>query len=305
MCEFPIYIPNALHDMVQDFITSALCERPDNYIDYAVEYHKKLKEGVKRGKPTRKRIELKKRKLSPMRSREVSCDVAKNQQIHDQNDSPPNNEYYRVSPQMPQNKSANAPFGVYQLTSVSDQIPVPPGTILYRTCGTPPLYQSTNSAVVYLTDPAISQDVSSLVTPNEKLDRIKIPFNRTAPHHKLSISSPTLSPASTHSIATETSNGHPQLSQHFSYACSTMPEEGMVCRCCGMIFRELLDFNRHSSLHIVHASPQDKLSNPTSNTSLPQAANTIPLFKCLECNILFKHFSSLRLHYYTHAQGSQ
>ena len=305
MCEFPILIPNALHDMVQDFITSALCERPENYIDYAVEYHKKLKEAIKKGNPTRKRTELRKRKLNPIRSSEFPCNIiARKQQISDQNKSPPNSEYSRVSPPTPYNKPATPPFEVYQLTSVGDQISVPPGTILYRTCGTPPLYQSPNSAVVYLTDPAISQEVSSLVTPTEKSDRMNLPLIRTTPHHKLSIGSPTHPPTSTHTVATESHNGH------FSYACSTMPEEGMACKCCGMIFRELLDFNRHSSLHIVHASTTDNMSLPNShisvnNTSVPQASNSVPLFKCLECNILFKHFSSLRLHYYTHTQASQ
>ena len=311
MCEFPILIPNALHDMVQDFITSALCERPENYIDYAVEYHKKLREGVKKGKPTRKRIEIRKRKLSPLRASESPCSViARKQHLSDQSHSPHKNEYYRVSPPISQNTAAKSSSELYHLTSVGDQTSVPPGTILYRTCVTPPLYQSTNSAVVYLTDPAISQEVSSLVTPTDKSDRIKLSLVRTTPHHKLSISSPTLPPTSTHTVVTETYNGHPQLSQHFSYACSTIPEEGLICRCCGMVFRNLIDYNRHYSLHIVHASATDKMCLPTSqyslsNTSMPPATSSIALFKCLECNILFKHFSSLRLHYYTHAQGSQ
>ena len=37
--KFVMEIPLILHDMVQEFVVSALTARPSNYVDYAVEYY--------------------------------------------------------------------------------------------------------------------------------------------------------------------------------------------------------------------------------------------------------------------------
>ncbi|KAI6646549.1 hypothetical protein LOD99_12670 [Oopsacas minuta] len=322
MCEFPILLPTALQDMIQDFITSALCERPDNYIDYAVEYHKKLKEGANRNECTRKR------RMSPTvgtpREHVCSSIASKQQTVPEQSYISQNSDFISSSPQPHHFTTPSPPYGIYQLTSVSDEASVPPGTLLYRTCETP-LYQSSNRAIVFVTDPAISHEVSSLVTTpsipekSESNNSLHLPCSTpgTPPHHKLVLNS--LPPASARPFTTKTYNGHPQLSQHFNHACSTNLEEGLVCKCCGIIFRDALEYHTHYSQHIVHIAV-DKTQSPTpqpiiTNNIIPQPIITkniisqpngrVTLFKCLECDIMFKHFSSLRLHYYTHVQASQ
>ena len=37
--KFVMEIPLILHDMVQEFVVSALSARPSNYVDFAVEYY--------------------------------------------------------------------------------------------------------------------------------------------------------------------------------------------------------------------------------------------------------------------------
>ena len=40
--KFIMEIPLLLHDMVQEFVVSALTTRPSNYVDFAVEYYMQL-----------------------------------------------------------------------------------------------------------------------------------------------------------------------------------------------------------------------------------------------------------------------
>eukprot|EP00800_Vazella_pourtalesii_P019317 TRINITY_DN6508_c0_g1_i2.p1 TRINITY_DN6508_c0_g1~~TRINITY_DN6508_c0_g1_i2.p1 ORF type:complete len:272 (-),score=48.95 TRINITY_DN6508_c0_g1_i2:135-950(-) len=271
MSEFPILIPNALQDLVQDFITSALSERPDNYIDYAVEYHKKLKEASLSDDLSQKRNGQMKRRISP---------IVNNPK---QNASPPLTE--------------STPYGVYQLSE--NEASIPPGTLLYRTCDLPPPYQASNRAVVFVTDPAISQDVSSLVTTATIAESSKttnpLPLmstiSSTPPHHKLVLNSLPL--ATPMHVLTESHNKHvPSVPSN--------PAEESVCKYCGIIFRNVIECNAHSSQHIVHASLPDN-----SGRTTPQTNNITVLFKCLECNLMFKYISSLRLHFAIHLHGAQ
>ena len=273
MSEFPILIPNALQDLVQDFITSALTERPDNYIDYAVEYHKKLKEASLRD-------ELSQTKNDQMKRRDSSVINTPKQYIS------------------PLNESPFPPYGVYQLTS-ENEAPIPPGTLLYRTCDIPPPYQASNRAVVFVTDPAISQDVSSLVTTATIADNSKVTnplplmstVSSTPPHHKLVLNSLPL--ATPMHVLTESHN------KHIPSVPSSQPEE-LVCKYCGIIFRNVVEYNTHSSQHVVRISLADNSGHTTSHSK-----NITVLFKCLECNLMFKYISSLRLHFSIHVQGVQ
>ena len=274
MSEFPILIPNALQDLVQDFIASALTERPDNYIDYAVEYHKKLKEASLRDELSQKNDGQKQQIISPV----------------------VNTPKHHMSP--PFNESPSPPYGVYQLTS-ENEASIPPGTLLYRTCDIPLPYQASNRAVVFVTDPAISQDVSSLVTTATIAENSKITnplplmstVSSTPPHHKLVLNSLPL--ATPMHVLTESLN-KPVPSLYSN------PPEGFACKYCGIIFRNVAEYNTHSSQHLVHVSLADN-----SGPATPQSNNITVLFKCLECNLVFKYISSLRLHFSIHVQGAQ
>ena len=274
MSEFPILIPNALQDLVQDFITSALTERPDNYIDYAVEYHKKLKEASLKSELSQKKNDQRKRRISPEF----------------------NEPKQHLSP--PLNESPSPSYGVYQLTS-ENEASIPPGTLLYRTCDIPPPYQASNRAVVFVTDPAISQDVSSLVTTATIAENSNITnplplmstVSSTPPHHKLVLNSlPLATPM------------HVLTESHDKYIPSvpSNPLEEFVCKYCGIIFSNVIEYNTHSSQHIVHVTLADN-----SGRTTPQTNSITILFKCLECNLLFKYISSLRLHFSIHVQGAQ
>ena len=274
MCEFPIVIPNALHDLVQDFVASALCERPDNFVDYAVEYHKNLKEIEQQDATDRKRMGQRKRLRKE-------------------------NGIYQIP---------NQPLEIYPMkTTISDPASIPPDTLLYRTSDTPLSSPLSKSAVVYLTDCATSShDVKTLVTSNENLDRIKYPVatsngDNTPIHRKLSISPSNLPKSSSMQIKEE-------RHEQFRTSDPKNPEE-IVCKCCGIIFQDINEHDKHSALHFVRASSfgvtYSSLSPSFNGDPKSDAGGGTPstLFKCLECDLLFKQMVSLRIHYYSHTSS--